>query len=253
MRFYSILLSFLLVIGLTTSCGSKGKKAEQKAASTEQAATAADDGWIVLFDGTSTEGWRGYNKPTFPETGWRIVDGTLQCIGSGAGEAGGSGGDIIYDKKFKDFELSLEWKISPGGNSGIFILGQEIPGTPIYESSPEMQILDNERHPDARLGRDGNRMAGSLYDLIPAKPQNAKPAGEWNQVGIICYQGTVVFRQNGENVVEFHLWTDAWKQMVANSKFKDWPTFVDPAHEGYIGLQDHGNDVWFRNIKIKEL
>jgi hypothetical protein len=253
MKLFNILLSCVLVAGLTTSCGSKGKKAGQEAAKAEQAAPAADEGWTVLFDGTSTAGWRGYNKPAFPAQGWEIVDGTLHCIGSGAGEAGGAGGDIIYDKKFSNFELSLEWKISPGGNSGIFILGQEIPGTPIYESAPEMQILDNERHPDAKLGTNGNRMAGSLYDLIPANPQNTKPAGEWNQVGIICYQGTVVFKQNGANVVEFHLWTDAWKQMVANSKFKDWPMFVNPAKEGYIGLQDHGNDVWFRNIKIKEM
>jgi len=253
MKLFNILLSCVLVAGLATSCGSKGKKAGQEAATTEQAAPAADEGWTVLFDGTSTAGWRGYNKPAFPAQGWEIVDGTLHCIGSGAGEAGGAGGDIIYDKKFSNFELSLEWKISEGGNSGIFILGQEIAGKPLYESAPEMQILDNEKHPDAKLGTNGNRMAGSLYDLIPANPQNTKPVGEWNQIGIICYQGTVVFKQNGANVVEFHLWTDAWKQMVANSKFKDWPMFVDPAKEGYFGLQDHGNDVWFRNIKIKEM
>jgi hypothetical protein len=211
-----------------------------------------DAGWTDLFDGETTTGWRGYNKETFPEKGWKVVDGTLQVIGSGSGEAGG-GGDIIYDKKFSNFELSLEWKISEGGNSGIFILAQEIPETPIYKSSPEMQILDNDRHPDAKLGVDGNGQAGSLYDMIPAKPQNTKPVGEWNKVSILVYQGTVVFNQNGENVVEFHLWTDDWKEMCANSKFKDWEAFINTAKEGYIGLQDHGNDVWFRNIKIKEL
>ncbi len=249
MKSFNIIMSCVLIIGLAASCGSKGKK-EKTAAAAE---SPADEGWTVLFDGTSTDGWRGYNKSDFPPTGWEIVDGTLRCIGSGAGEAGGSGGDIIYDKKFSNFELSLEWKISEGGNSGIFILAQEIPGEPIYKSSPEMQILDNDKHPDAKLGVNGNRMASSLYDLIPANPQNTKPAGEWNQVGILCYQGTVVFRSNGANVVEFHLWTDEWKKMVADSKFKDWEWFVNPAREGYIGLQDHGNDVWFRNIKIKEL
>ena len=247
MKVFNIILSCVLILGLTASCGSKGKKAGKSAE------TVADEGWTVLFDGTSTNGWRGYNKSVFPPVGWEIVDGTLHCIGSGAGEAGGSGGDIIYDKKFSNFELSLEWKISEGGNSGIFILAQELPDEPIYKSSPEMQILDNDRHPDAKLGVNGNRMASSLYDLIPANPQNTKPAGEWNQVGILCYQGTVVFKSNGENVVEFHLWTDDWKKMVAESKFKDWEWFVNPAREGYIGLQDHGNDVWFRNIKIKEL
>jgi hypothetical protein len=241
MKIINILLSFVIVMGIT-SCASSGKKK-----------TTTGENWVSIFDGKTTTGWRGYNKTAFPEKGWEVVDGTLHCIGSGAGEAGGSGGDIIYDKKLSNFEFSLEWKISEGGNSGIFILGQEIPNTPIYESAPEMQVLDNERHPDAKLGVNGNRMAGSLYDLIPAVPQNAKPAGEWNKVSIICYQGTVVFNQNGANVVEFHLWTDAWKKMCADSKFKDWEWFINTAKEGYIGLQDHGNDVWFRNIKIREM
>jgi hypothetical protein len=238
MKLINVLLSIVLIMGIT-SCATTSKTKTK------------DDGWVTIFDGKTTTGWRGYNKTAFPEKGWEVVDGTLHCIGSGAGEAGGQGGDIIYDKKLSNFELELEWKISEGGNSGIFLLGQEIPGIPIYESAPEMQILDNERHPDAKLGVNGNRMASSLYDLIPAVPQNTKPAGEWNKVGILCYQGTVVFKSNGANVVEFHLWTDAWKTMCANSKFKDWEMFVNTAKEGYIGLQDHGNDVWFRNIKLK--
>jgi len=114
-----------------------------------------------------------------------------------------------------------------------------------------MQLLDNERHPDAKLGVDGDRMAGSLYDLIPAKPQNTKPAGQWNHVHILVYQGTVVYSQNGANVVEYHLWTEDWKKMIANSKFKDFEWFANPAKEGFLGLQDHGSDVWFRNIKLK--
>ncbi|MCE5346582.1 MAG: DUF1080 domain-containing protein [Bacteroidales bacterium] len=251
MKVVNVLLSSVLVLGLATACGSKGKPVNKEAKTTEAAAPA--EKVTVLFDGKSTAGWRGYNKPSFPAKGWEITDGTLHCIGSGAGEAGGSGGDIIYDKKFSNFELSLEWKISEGGNSGIFILAQEIPNEPIYKSAPEMQVLDNEKHPDAKLGVDGNRMAGSLYDLLPAKPQNAKPVGEWNQVKIMVYQGTVVFTQNGVNVVEFHLWTDDWKKMCANSKFKDWTWFIETAKEGYIGLQDHGNDVWYKNITVKEL
>ena len=243
MKLLNIFLSSILVLGLVTSCGSKGNTKKE---------VTKDDGFVSVFDGTTTTGWRGYNLTTFPESGWEVADGTLHCIGSGTGEAG-SGGDIIYDKKLTNFELELEWKISEGGNSGIFILGQEIPEEPIYKSSPEMQILDNDKHPDARLGVDGNRMAGSLYDLIPAVPQNTKPAGEWNKAGILVYQGTVVFSSNGANVVEFHLWTDDWKKMVGESKFKDWEWFLNPAKDGYIGLQDHGNDVWFRNIKIKEL
>ncbi len=243
MKLFNIILSGVLIMGLVTSCGSKGnaKKAAVK-----------DDGFVSIFDGKTTTGWRGYDKPAFPEAGWNVADGSLHCIGSGTGEAG-SGGDIIYDKKLSSFELDLEWKISEGGNSGIFILAQEIPNEPIYKSAPEMQVLDNEKHPDAKLGVDGNRMAGSLYDLIPAKPQNTKPAGEWNHVHILVYQGTVVYSQNGANVVEYHLWTEDWKKMVLGSKFKDWEWFLNTAKEGYIGLQDHGNDVWFRNIKLKVL
>ena len=264
------LLSFF-VIALLTACGDSKEKTEEdqnqeKSEVTMQQSNTEnevnqlsqkekEEGWELLFDGQSTEGWRGYNKDSFPSQGWVVEDGALKVQGSGAGEAG-NGGDIIYDEEFKDFELSLEWKVSEGGNSGIFYLAEEVEGEPIYTSAPEMQILDNERHPDARLGKDGNRQAGSLYDLIPADPQNAKPAGEWNKASILVYRGTVVHNQNGENVLEYHLWTDQWEEMVKDSKFKDWERFLNAGGEdrkGYIGLQDHGDDVWFRNIKIKRL
>jgi len=211
-------------------------------------------GWILLFDGKTSNGWRGYNKQAFPEA-WKIDKGTIHLTGSGKGEAGANnGGDIIYDKKFSNFDLKLEWKISEGGNSGIFILAQEVPNQEIWKSAPEMQVLDNERHPDALLGKDGNRKAGSLYDLIPAKPQNAKPAGQWNSVEIICYQGTVVHKMNGKTVLEYHLWTPEWNELVKNSKFPGYnPNWANVAKEGFIGLQDHGNDVWYRNIKIRTL
>ncbi len=237
---------FAVVAFMIVSCGNADNSKKKEVA-------AEDEGWIVLFDGSSTDNFRGYGKETFPESGWIIEDGALKVEGSGKGEAGGGGGDIITKEMYNNFELTLEWKVSEGGNSGIFYLAQEIEGEPIYMSSPEMQILDNEKHPDALLGKDGNRQAGSLYDLIPAVPQNAKPVGEWNEIKIMVYKGTVVHWQNGENVLEYHLWTDKWKEMCADSKFKDWPNFINTAEEGYIGLQDHGDDVWFRNIKIKKL
>ncbi len=228
-----------VIIAVMTNCAPKGEQSK-------------DEGWVPLFDGKTAEGWRSYGKETFPEKGWLIEEGVLHVQGSGKGEAGG-GGDIITMKKYSNFELSLEWKVSEGGNSGIFYLVQEKPDQEIWKSAPEMQILDNAKHPDAKLGVDGNRAAGSLYDLIPGKFEAVKPAGEWNQVKIMVYKGTVVHWMNGENVLEYHLWTDDWKKMVANSKFKDYPDFVNPAQEGYIGLQDHGDDVWFRSIKIREL
>ena len=242
-----ILIVIILAGVVVISC--KSKTSVDEASSKEP---SIEEGWIVLFDGSGTEGWRNYNKETFPEKGWIIEDATLKCQGSGVGEAGGRGGDIIYDQKFKDFHLKLEWKISVGGNSGIFYLAQETPGESIWKSAPEFQILDNERHIDANLGIDGNRKAGSLYDLIPANPQNAKPAGEWNSAEIMVYRGTVVHKMNGEVILEYHLSTADWDKLVAGSKFKDFPEF-GKYREGYIGLQDHGDDVWFRNIQIREM
>jgi hypothetical protein len=233
---------------------------EAKSATTEEAApnqlTEAEkaEGWKLLFDGTTPTGWRGVNKTNFPAA-WQVVDGAIMCQGSGRGEAGAAdGGDILYDQQFSNFILRLEWKISEGGNSGIFYLGKEVEGQPIWQTAPEMQVLDNERHPDALMGKDGNRKSGSLYDLIPANPQNAKPAGEWNSVEIMVYRGTVVHKQNGEQVLEYHLWTEDWNKMVADSKFPGLnPDWANVPETGYIALQDHGDDVWFRSIKIKEL
>jgi hypothetical protein len=264
----STVFAFALLAGIVmTSCNTGAKSdsdSSKKAADAEQEEVVApntlsekesEQGFVLLFDGKNTDGWRGYLKDHFPAA-WTIEDGALKCIGSGRGEAGSEdGGDIIYDKEFSNFHLKLEWKISEGGNSGIFYLGQEDPKYPtIWRTAPEMQVLDNDKHPDAILGVDGNRMAGSLYDLIPAKPQNARPAGEWNSVEIIVYKGTVVHKQNGANVLEYHLWTPEWEELVAGSKFpklnEDW---ANVAKNGYIGLQDHGDDVWFRSLKIREL
>jgi len=246
------LLKMLFVFAIAASFISCGSGKEKK--NVEKKTTEAEV-WTSLFDGSTTQGWRNYNKATFPEQGWEIVDGTLHCKGSGRGEAGGGGGDILYDKKFSNFHLKLEWKISEGGNSGIFYLAQESPELDfIWKTAPEMQVLDNAKHPDAEAGKDGNRKAGSLYDLIPAVPQNAKPAGEWNTAEIKVYKGSVWHMQNGETVLEYHLWTPEWNTLVAGSKFPALnPNWANVAAEGYIGLQDHGDDVWYRNIQIREL
>lgn len=260
----TLLLSVLMGLGMLIGSCQSSEEQDQEMAENEENAPAntlseaeKEDGWQLLFDGENpSENWRGYCKEGFPEEGWTVEDGAIKVVGSGAGEAGG-GGDIITKNKYSAFELKLEWKVEEGGNSGVFYLAEEQcgeeNGEAIWKSAPEMQILDNENHPDARLGEDGNRQAGSLYDMIPADPQNANPYGEWNSARILVYQGTVVHFQNGEQILEYHLWTDDWKEMVANSKFDEYPDFVDVAKEGYIGLQDHGNDVWFRNIKIKNM
>jgi hypothetical protein len=223
-----------------------------------------EDGYYVIFDGTSLNGWRGYGKDVVPKR-WVIVEkeGALKFQGTGTGEGQqGDGGDIIFAHKFKNFEVSIDWKCSKGANSGIFYLAQEIKGEPIYISSPESQVLDNDNHPDAKLGVNGNRKSTSLYDMIPAIPQNANPFGEWNNTTIMVYRGTVVHYQNGANVLEYHLWTKQWTEMLQASKFSQekWPlafTLLNNCggadHEGYIGLQDHGDDVWFKNIRIKIL
>lgn len=223
-----------------------------------------NEGYIVLFDGTSTKGWRGYGKENLPGK-WSIdeAESALKFSGTGGGEAQEQdGGDIIFAHKFKNFELSIDWKVAKGSNSGIFFLAQEIKDQPIYISSPESQVLDNVNHVDAKMGKDGNRMSSSLYDMIPAVPQNSKPFGEWNNTTITVFKGTVLHAQNGENVVEYHLWTPQWTELIQASKFslKNWPlayellTNVGGANrEGYIGLQDHGDDVWFKNIKVKIL
>jgi len=208
------------------------------------------DGFELLFDGKTTDGWRGFQKDHVPAR-WVVEDGTLHFNPT----AKGDGGDIMIDKKYSDFHLKLEWKIEEGGNSGILYLGSEDPRfDAIYYTAPEMQILDNARHPDAKLGTNGNRQAGSLYDLIPADPQNFKGAGEWNTAEIIVKYGHVKHIQNGEMVVEYEVGTQMWDALVARSKFPELnPDWANLQKEGYIGLQDHGNNVWYRNIKIKEL
>ncbi len=206
-----------------------------------------DEGWKLLFDGETTGEWRVYNGDDFPESSWVIEDEALTF------KPGGEGGkDIITKEKYENFDLKLEWKISEDGNSGIFYKVMEQPSQAIYWSAPEFQLLDNENHPDAERGENGNRKAASLYDLLPAEPQNAKPYGEWNSARIVVDGARVEHWQNGTKVLEFELWTPEWYEMIRNSKFREHPEFGD-AREGYIGLQDHGDKISFRNIKIRPL
>lgn len=215
--------------------------------------------WIELFDGKTYDGWRGYNRPDMPSA-WTIDDGTIK-INSQANRIGGfdhgDGGDIIYHhRRFSNFELYFEWKVAQAGNSGVFYLSNEIAGEPSWKGALEYQILDNEHHPDSFLGVDGNRKSASLYDLVPANPQNSKPFGDWNTGEIIVNNGKVTHRQNGEDVLHYTLWTEEWEACVANSKFNAIESFVHVGgsdRSGHIILQDHRDDVWFRNIRIRDL
>lgn len=196
-------------------------------------------GWRSLFDGSSTDAWRGYRRQTLPP-GWQAVDGELVRVGSG--------GDIITVDQFGDFELALEWKVGPGGNSGVFYRVTE-DAEQSYHTGVEMQVLDDAAHAD---GGSPLTSAGALYGLYPAPRGVVKPAGEWNSSRIVHRGNHVEHWLNGEKIVDAELWSDDWNRRLAASKFTQWPGF-GRAPRGHIGLQDHGDRVAFRNIKVREL
>ena len=258
----STILSLAAVTALFIGCGTKTQDNTEEQTETPAETVPVEahnvltesekaDGWVLMYDGASSDGWRGYNSQEFPGS-W-TTDGTLYFSKSRKEEGDGNH-DIIYGQEFSNFHFKVEWKVAEAGNSGIFYLGQEGDWGAIYYTAPEMQVLDNERHPDAKNGKDGNHKAGSLYDLIPADPTKVNPAGEWNAAEVIIKDGHVQHIMNGAVVVEYDLWTEEWETMVAGSKFpglnENWSKV---AKSGYIGLQDHDDDVWYRNIKIKEL
>jgi hypothetical protein len=240
--FVSITLTALVILSIPLS-GQKLNSltpAEQKS------------GWSLLFNGKDFAGWRQCNGTEMPKN-WTIEDNAMKVFTApGKNPGQGSDGDIVYSvKKFRNFELSVDWKTSKMGNSGIFYNVREVPGNPVYYAAPEVQILDNV---DASDNKVASHLAGSLYDMLPADPKTVKPAGEWNTIVISVKDGHVTHTQNGVKVVEYTLWTPEWDAMVANSKFKSFPGFTEGiSKEGFIGLQDHGYDIWFRNIKIREL
>jgi cytochrome c len=203
------------------------------------------EGWKLLFDGTTTKGWRNYQSDKVTDR-WKVSNGELyldKSVTTGTG-------DIMTDGEFQDYELTLDWKISACGNSGvIFNVVEDDKYKNTYNSGPEMQVLDNTCHPDAKIPK---HRAGDLYDLIACSKETVKPAGEWNQVRLVSKNAKMEFWLNGTKVVDFTMHTPEWKEMVANSKFKSMPGFGE-SKKGHIALQDHGDAVWFRNIKIREL
>jgi hypothetical protein len=212
---------------------------DPRATSHRLTATGHDSGWRLLFDGRTTEGWRGYRRPDVP-SGWQVVDGALTRVAPA--------GDLITTDQFGNFELSLEWRISAKGNSGIFYRATEEYDA-IYWSAPEMQVLDDARHPD---GRSRLTAAGSCYGLYPSPAAIVKPAGKWNQVRIVARGNHIEQWLNGTKVVEYEVGSADWAGRVAGSKFRQHPHYgLSP--RGHIGLQDHGDWVAYREIKLREL
>jgi hypothetical protein len=219
-----------------------------KSTSTSTVPAGTNDGWQVLFDGASKNAWHIYNSKS-DGAAWKVQDGILY-LDPGARKSGAGGGDLVTNEEYENFDLKLEWKIDSAGNSGIIFLTQEDPKySATYLTGPEMQIIDNNGHRDAKINK---HRAGDLYDLITSSPETVKPAGEWNMVEIISNKGALEFHLNGTKVLATTMWDDAWKKMIAASKFKQWAGF-GTYKKGRFALQDHGNTVWFRNIKIKKL
>ncbi len=210
-----------------------------------------DWGWKLLWDGRTTEGWRGAKLEGFPEEGWEISNGELTVLASG-GEESRNGGDIVTVDTYGEFELLVDFRITPGANSGIkYYVDTELNREQGSAIGLEYQILDDELHPDAKLGNhEGSRTLGSLYDLIKAENKYPNPIGEWNHARIVSKGNHVEHWLNGRRILEYERNTPEFKQLVQESKYKIWPGFGE-WEEGYILLQDHGDRVSFRNIKIK--
>lgn len=246
----------LLLVGLVTFCSCQGtsqKRKENETKTEVEQETTTQEEWISLFNGETLDGWHQYNGDKIGEE-WSVTDGVLTFKPKEDRKWGDGGKNIVTDQSFTNFILSIEWNVSEAGNSGIFWgvrEGEEF-GEP-YVTGPEIQILDNERHPDAKVNPKFHQ-AGALYDLVQPSADVCNPAGEWNHVLLTvdhnANEGNVVF--NGIEIVRFPLSGEVWDKLVNNSKFKGWEGF-GVFKTGKIGLQDHDDKVSFRNIKIKVL
>lgn len=251
-----------LIIAVATACNESGNSPQTTVMDTAAARettepapntltdTEKSEGWQLLFDGSTTNGWHVFNNKS-DGSAWVVDQGSLsldpkeikdwQTVG---------GGDLVCAEEYDNFDLKLEWKVADSGNSGIILFIKEDPKYEhTWHTGPEMQVLDNNGHPDAKIMK---HRAGDLYDLISAAPETVKKAGEWNEVEILSDKGTLEFYLNGSKVLQTTLWDENWRKMIKGSKFKDMPDF-GTYKKGRIGLQDHGNRVWFRNIRIKKL
>ena len=207
--------------------------------------SCSQKGYQQLSKGSTINGWHTYNK-TGVGAAWTANDGVFHLDT----KVKNGGGDLITDKEYGNFDLKYDWKVSPGANSGvIFYVNEDPKYGATYSTGIEMQVIDNEGHPD---GKNIKHRAGDLYDLIESSKESAKPIGEWNKAQIVSNNGNLTMFLNGVQIVKTTLWDDSWKNLIAGSKFakwQNWGTFK----KGKIALQDHGDEVWYRNISIKEL
>ena len=237
-------LALPLVLGLLASGCGTGLVGGRDGA---DGASPAQDGWVSLFDGETLDGWRGYDGAP-PPSSWSVEDGAL-AFTPGSGE----GGDLLVDGTYGDFELELEWKVAACGNSGIFYWVEEASGIDgAWRTGLEMQVLDDACHPDAEFP---SHRAGALYDLYVPTAEAVRPAGEWNRVRIVAREGHLEHWLNGEKIVEAEPGSEDWRARLAVSKFRDGAEFpaFGTRRRGAIGLQDHGDAVWYRNVRIRPL
>ena len=258
----AVLVAGVLVAGSASGCATEpaadepmpatGANPQADAGLNTLTAQERADGWRLLFDGQTTAGWRNAHGDSFPEKGWEVRNGELVVIESGGGEAA-HGGDIVTADQYGDFDLMMDFKLTPGANSGIKYNVTEKLGTPGRGSAIglEYQLLDDAAHPDANQGIDGNRKLGALYDLMPVPEDKPfRGIGEWNTARIVSRGRQVEHWLNGTKILEYERGSDEFRRLVAGSKYKVFPGFGE-ADSGHILLQDHGNSVSFRNIKIK--
>lgn len=259
MVFHSLRLRHLLAVGLlplvllTVGCSASSDEAETTAdvPVPDSVNTLADAeqqaGWELLFDGTSLDGWRGFGRDSVP-AGWTVENGAMHFTGDVSREDGEPPRTLVTADPYADFELRVEWKISPDGNSGIMYRVSEEEDLP-YETGPEYQILDN-----ASLGDDGTAVneTGALYDLYAPEEDVTRPVGEYNETRIVVRGSHVEHWLNGTKLLEVEIGSDTWTNRIEGTKFANWPRFAQP-DSGHIALQDHGYPVWFRDVKIRPL
>lgn len=247
-------LVLIAAVSIASSCSSSKQASSATTSSDNKTLNTLNskeqaEGWKLLFDGQSKTGWHVFNNRT-DGSAWKVADGTLYLDPKAKGPKGEGGGDIISEEAFENFHLKLEWKLDSAGNSGVIIQAIEDPKYRYaWVTGPEIQIIDNNAHPDAK---NKEHRAGDLYDLIAASPETVKPIGQWNQLEIIANKGTLEIVLNNTKVVSTTQWDENWTKLIADSKFKNAADF-GKSKKGKISLQDHGDRVWFRNIMIKQL